>query len=107
MVKSLDGEILGPEDDHAYNEPELSPKEFLLAVMHDRRVPLTARMDAAAKVAVFEHPRLAQVSQDMNAAVKIIIEGGLPALPGTNIIMPEVNAKSETSTKKTNGSGDQ
>jgi hypothetical protein len=105
MAKPIDGEIIGPEEDHAYNEPELSPKEFLLAVMHDRRVPLSARMDAAAKVAVFEHPRLAQVSQDMNAAVKIIIEGGLPALPGTNIIMPEVNVKSDSAIKKTNGSG--
>jgi hypothetical protein len=108
MTKPKDGEILGPEpEDHAYNEPELSPKEFLLAVMHDRKVPLAARMDAAAKVAVFEHPRLAQVSQDLTAGVTMRIEGGLPALPGTNIIMPEVSAKSETTTqtKKTNGSG--
>lgn len=80
-----DDDIIGPHD---YNRDDLSPKDFLLAVMRDRRVPLAARMDAAAKVAVFEHPRLAQVSQDVTSGVTIRIEGGLPPLPGTNIIMP-------------------
>jgi len=104
MAKPIEGEVIGPEEDHAYNDPELSPKQFLIAVMRDRRVPLTARMEAAAKVSVFEHPRLAQVSQDINAGVRIIIEGGLPALPGTNIIMPEVHVDTDsTISKKGNG----
>jgi hypothetical protein len=76
-------------DDHAYNEPDLPPMEFLLAIMHDRRTPLAARIDAAKAVSVYMHPRLAQVTQEISGGVKIIIEGGLPALPGTNIIMPE------------------
>jgi hypothetical protein len=59
-------------------------------------------MDAAAKVAVYEHPRLAQTSQDLQIGATIRIEGGLPDLPGTNIIMPE----KDTQDKKTaNGSG--
>lgn len=99
MPKPIDGEILGPP--HAYDDPDLSPKDFLLAVVHDSRLPVSVRIDAAAKVAVFEHPRLAQVSQDVTAGVRIIIEGGLPDLPGTNIIMP----KNEEVPKKTNGSG--
>ena len=49
---------------------------------------MSARIDAAAKVSVYMHPRLAQVSQDITAGLKIVIEGGLPQLPGTNIIMP-------------------
>jgi hypothetical protein len=98
--KSIDGEILGPE--HAYDNPELSPKEFLLAVMRDNRLPIAARMDAAAKVAVYEHPRLAQVNTDLTAGVTIRIEGGLPELPGTNIIMPEIQKAPK---KSTNGSG--
>lgn len=39
------------------------------------------------------HPRLAQVTQDITAGITIRIEGGLPALPGTDIIMPD-NEKS-------------
>jgi hypothetical protein len=98
MTKSIEGEVLGPE--HEYDNPELSPKQFLLAVMRDHRLPISVRMDAAAKVAVFEHPRLAQVNSDVTAGVRIVIEGGLPVLPGTNIIMPETEVP-----KKTNGSG--
>jgi hypothetical protein len=101
MPKTLDGEVLPPE--HEYDNPNLSPKDFLLAVMRDKKVPLSGRMDAASKVAVFEHPRLAQVSQDVTAGVTIKIEGGLPALPGTNIIMPN-NEQSATPVAKTNGS---
>jgi hypothetical protein len=72
--------------------------------MRDQTIPLSARMDAASKVAVFEHPRLAQVNQDVTAGVTIRIEGGLPNLPGTNIIMPDVSGKSTATIKKTNGS---
>jgi hypothetical protein len=101
MAKPIDGEVLGPERE--YDNPDLSPKQFLEAIMHDKRLPITVRMDAAAKVAVFAHPRLAQVSSDVNAGVTIRIEGGLPALPGTNIIMPEINTPVEGA-KKPNGS---
>jgi hypothetical protein len=73
---------------HEYDRSDISPKEFLLAIMRDPRLPIAVRMDAAAKVAVYEHARLAQMTQDITAGIKIIIEGGLPALPGTNIIMP-------------------
>jgi hypothetical protein len=87
MAEPLEGEVLLPE--HAYDAPEISPKEFLLAIMRDKKVPLTVRMDAASKVAVYEHPRLQQVSQDVTQGITIRIEGGLPALPGTDIIMPD------------------
>jgi hypothetical protein len=95
--KPLEGEVLRPEDPpHEYNAPGLSPKEFLLAIMRDQRIPLNARMEAANKVAVFEHPRLAQVNQDLTAGVTIKIEGGLPQLPGTNIIMPGAKTAGES-----------
>ena len=35
---------------HKYDNPKLSPKEFLLAVMRDPTVPLGLRIEAAAKV---------------------------------------------------------
>jgi hypothetical protein len=98
MPKSNEPEILGPEPEHAYNDPELSPREFLLALMHDKRLPIPIRADAAAKVAVYEHPRLAQVTQDVTAGLRIEIIGGLPELPGTNVIMPNASLA-----KKANG----
>src|SRR5215472_4469418 len=101
MAKPIEGEVLGPNDHHEYNSDGLSPKDFLLAVMRDKAIPLSARMEAAAKVAVYEHPRLAQSTQDVQGGLTIRIEGGLPQLPGTNIIMPH----QQPDVKKPNGSG--
>lgn len=103
MRKDDEPEIIPPDStEHAYNNEALTPKEFLLAIMRDRLLPLPARMEAASKVAVYEHPRLAQTSQDLTAGIRIVIEGGLPALPGTDIIMPDLGRQPP---KKTNGSG--
>jgi hypothetical protein len=94
-------EIIEPDPaEPAYNDPTLSPKDFLLAIMRDRRLPLAARIEAATKVSVYEHARLAQVTQDMTIGATIRIEGGLPLLPGTNIIMPESATQTN---KKSNG----
>jgi hypothetical protein len=103
MSKSNEPDITFPESAHEYNDPDLSPKEFLLAIMRDQRLPVPTRMEAAAKVAVYEHPRLAQTNQDISGGLRIVIEGGLPALPGTDIIMPNLNR--EPLAKKSNGSG--
>jgi len=96
-----------PPIPHKYNDPNLPPMEFLLAVMHDDRVPMAARIDAAKAVSVYMHPRLAQISQEISGGVKIIIEGGLPQLPGTSIIMPDGKAgvSGQLTVQKTNGSG--
>jgi hypothetical protein len=72
--------------------------------MHDKRLPMAARLDAAAKVAVYVHARLAQVTQDVTAGIKIVIEGGLPQLPGTNIIMPDSGTASSTNTSSSSTS---
>lgn len=106
MAKATDPEIIEPTPEREFDNPDLTPKDFLLAVMRDRRVPLAARMDAAAKVAVYEHPRLAQTTSDVTAGLTIKIEGGLPALPGTEIIMPAPDKPTPTQPPpKTNGSG--
>lgn len=76
------------QGDREFDRDDISAKEFLLAIMRDASLPIAVRMDAAAKVAVYEHPRLAQVSQDTTAGITIRIEGGLPDLPGTRVIMP-------------------
>lgn len=100
--KPLEGEVLGP-DEHEYNDPDLSSLEFLRAVQRDQKLPMSVRIDAAKAAAVYEHPRLAQVNQDMTVGATIRIEGGLPDLPGTNIIMPD---SSKPKPKSTNGSGE-
>jgi hypothetical protein len=86
MARARDMVVQG--EDHAFDRPDITAKEFLNAIMRDRTLPISVRMEAAAKVAVYEHPRLAQVNQETNAGITIRIEGGLPNLPGTNIIMP-------------------
>lgn len=100
MTKPKDGDILAPEP-HAYDTPGLPPKEWLRRVMDDMRLPMQTRIEAAKACAVYEHPRLQQVASDITAGIRIRIEGGLPELPGTNIIMPETDEPKKT----TNGSG--
>jgi hypothetical protein len=57
---------------HAYDNPELSAKEFLLAVMRDRDVPMYLRLKAAHAVASYtEHgPRPIYQSPDDHLEVK-------------------------------------
>ena len=95
MPKDNEPEIIPPEPTRAYNDKTLEPRDFLLAIMRDEHLPVSIRMDAAAKVAVYIHARLQQVTQDVKGGLHIRIEGGLPDLPGTNIIMPGMEAPSK------------
>src|SRR5262249_21766472 len=58
---------------HAYNAPDLSPKEFMLLVMHDPDVPIKDRLNAASKLL-----RVYPFDWD-RPRCKIII-GGIPSL---------------------------
>jgi len=51
-VASITREGRGPQT-HAYNDPNLSPKEFLLAVMRDPSQPMATRITAARDVAPY------------------------------------------------------
>ena len=51
-VASITREGRGPQT-HAYNDPNLSPKEFLLAVMRDPSQPMATRIKAARDVAPY------------------------------------------------------
>jgi hypothetical protein len=67
--------------DHAYNAPDISPWEFLLAVMNDQALPLTIRSDAAKHLTRLG---LGHVGTSATAPViKIIITGGIPAYDAT------------------------
>jgi hypothetical protein len=102
MDKPTEPEILGPEDPKPYDDPSLTSKDFLRAVYTCSRLPMSTRIEAAKAAAAYEHPRLQQVASDITAGVRMIIEGGLPALPGTNVIMPETEGGQK---RTTNGSG--
>jgi hypothetical protein len=43
-------------DGHAYDNPALDSLEFMRAMMHDTRLPMAVRLEAAAKIAPYEHP---------------------------------------------------
>ena len=46
-----------PETPHPYDNPRLDPMSFLLAVMRDRTVPISQRIQAAAYLMpLTEHP---------------------------------------------------
>jgi hypothetical protein len=88
-------------EDH--NRPDISPREFLLAIMRNNRFPVSVRMDAAYKVANFEHARLAQIQQEIKGGMQINISGGLPKLPGTDVIMPSSIKVNGHATSHVNG----
>jgi hypothetical protein len=53
-----------PIQPHAYDNPSIRPKDFLLAVMRDTTVPLGQRIDAAGKALPLCHPPYAPAPPD-------------------------------------------
>lgn len=94
--------MLGPEE-QTYNDQTLGPKQFLEAVYKNPRLPMSVRIDAAKGMLPYEYPRLQQVSQDVTSGAKVLIEGGLPPLPGTSIIMPGEEPSKPNGKGKSNG----
>jgi hypothetical protein len=75
---------------------EATPLEFLTATYRDERVPFDMRLDAAKAAAAYTHPRLIAVHAIAAQGEKIVLSGGLPRLPGTETIMPEVGREPVT-----------
>jgi hypothetical protein len=46
-----------PPDNHEYNNPGHDSLSFMRAVMNDHTLPVPIRLEAANKLAPFEHPR--------------------------------------------------
>jgi len=60
---------------HAYNDPDLSPIEFLQAVYRDASLPMSIRIDAARGLLPYTEPRPARIpSSDVSCTIVI---GGL------------------------------
>jgi hypothetical protein len=55
---------------HAYDNPELSAVQFLLAVMRDQSVPLYLRIDAARAAAPYEHAPIRVMYPDLVSEVQ-------------------------------------
>jgi hypothetical protein len=57
---------------HPYNEPGLSPIQFLYAVMYCSRLPMVTRIEAAKALLPFTEPRPARVpSSDVSCIIRI------------------------------------
>ena len=59
---------------HAYNDPDLSPIEFLYAVYRDPRLPMSIRIDAARGLLPYTEPRPACASSS-HVGCTIVIGG--------------------------------
>jgi len=70
FVRKDPSEAPGPA--HPCDDPSLSPKEFLLAIMRDRAMPLSTRIQAAHDVAPYV---LAEPRPTTNITCTIVIEG--------------------------------
>lgn len=68
----------------------LTPLDYLLRVMRNPRNEVDVRVDAAKAAAPYVHPKLAQINTNGTNIVTIIVEGGLPAMPGSPTIMPQL-----------------
>jgi len=55
-VASITREGKGPQT-HAYDDPDIGPIEFLLAVMRAQHLPMATRIDAAKAILPFTEPR--------------------------------------------------
>jgi hypothetical protein len=53
-----------------YNDPDIGATDFLFAVMHDPRLPMVTRMDAATKLLPFH--------KEPTEVLTIRVNGGLP-----------------------------
>jgi hypothetical protein len=68
---------------------DVTPEEFLLAVLRDPTQPLGLRNHNAEVLLPYTKPKLIAVAAWAHTEMPTItITGGLPALPGTNTVMP-------------------
>ena len=73
---------------HAYNDPDLSPIEFLLAVMHASHIPMSTRIEAARGLLPYTEPRPASVPPPRCTIVIPPFEPTTPD-PGSGTASPE------------------
>jgi hypothetical protein len=65
--------------------------DFLMAVVRNPKIDLDVRIECAVAALPYQKPRLVAFVQQSSASpneTRLIIQGGLPKLPGTNTIFP-------------------
>ena len=82
---------------HAYDEPNLSPKQFLLAVMRSQHLPLTIRIKAAEGAAPYFTPRRGETRHYpcVDAHIEYVI--------GDNLALREALKPSTEAPEQSNG----
>jgi hypothetical protein len=60
-----------PETQHAYNDQQIAPKDFLLAVMHDRTLGLSTRIEAARMALPLCHNPPAETRADPDLVLRV------------------------------------
>src|SRR5215472_3429175 len=77
-----------PPQTHPYDDPDLSPIEFLQAVYRDRTLPMSIRIDAARGLLPYTEPRPASVPPS-HIGCTIVIGGLGPCDYGSASPSPE------------------
>jgi hypothetical protein len=94
-VASITREGRGPQT-HAYDDPDLSPIEFLQAVYRDPSLPMSIRIDAARGLLPYMEPRPARIPS-AEVGCTIVIGGLGPYDHGSAPKDPDgVNGKSQS-----------
>jgi hypothetical protein len=65
--------------------------DFLMAVVKNPKIDLDVRIECAVAALPYQKPRLVAFVQQGNTnpnEMRLVIQGGLPKLPGSNTIMP-------------------
>jgi hypothetical protein len=92
FVRKPSSELHGPA--HPCDAHGLSPKEFLLAIMHDPSLPIQTRVNAAAELLPLTEPR----PTSQGPTIKIIIGGISAEAPGEIV----ENSESKSSSRSYN-----
>ena len=87
-VASITREGRGPQT-HAYDEPDLSPIEFLRCVMHATHLPMASRIQAASALLPYTNSFPSKVQGYVPYRCKIIIGGLGPCDPDPDPRSPD------------------
>jgi hypothetical protein len=89
-------EVMTPERNVRIRLPrDISGYDFLKRVLANSRVDLNVRVAAAIAMLPYEKPRLIAIAPASTnpGETRLVIHGGLPRLPGTDVRMPSPQAK--------------
>ena len=66
----------------------LMPLDYMLQLLRNTRFKPVFRFEIAKAAAPYCHPKLAQISTNGSNTLTIRVEGGLPPMPGSQMVLP-------------------